>query len=86
MELVIVVALTIVTLWWGVRMTAWRTVNALCASPRALHCVVYRPGGDWLVTRNRLLRGTTPSTMPIHSRGVRTEFVHGRKPERRVRP
>jgi hypothetical protein len=25
---IIVMALTIVTLWWGVRVTAWRTVNA----------------------------------------------------------
>ena len=28
MELVIGVALTIVTLWWGARLTAWRTVKA----------------------------------------------------------
>ena len=25
---IIMMALTIVTLWWGARMTAWRTVNA----------------------------------------------------------
>ena len=46
---IIVVALTIVTLCWGVRMTAWRTVNARVRLAQGARCVAYGNGADWIV-------------------------------------